>query len=219
VRLLFTLNYAMLANVALPAFFPHSIATLVGIFILAAIEGWFLKRRLKLDYRSAFWESAAANWKSTLVGIPFAWLLFLIGGIPLSMGISALPGETHPLTSATLAHTMLYGGMIPTVWSPLGQALASLIMLIPYYFGSVWIECRTLRKRLPDHDPNEISKAVIRGNLTTYAIFLVVAVNSLVIAINILPESRESFEQIEKQRQERRERNYQEEMDVTRKAP
>ena len=40
----------MIANIALPTFLPHSLATLIGIFVIAAIEGWFIRRFLGLTF-------------------------------------------------------------------------------------------------------------------------------------------------------------------------
>jgi len=63
----------MLANVALPSFLPHSFATLFGIFLIAAIEGWFIMKVLRLKYGRSYKYALIANLKSTIAGIPFAW--------------------------------------------------------------------------------------------------------------------------------------------------
>ena len=55
----------MLANVALPAFMPHSLATLAGIFVIAAIEGWFLMRVLKLNYADSYRHSLDKAWRNS----------------------------------------------------------------------------------------------------------------------------------------------------------
>ncbi len=58
----------MLANIALPSFLPHSFATLFGILVIAAIEGWFLMKILRLSYSESYRHALNANFKSTIVG-------------------------------------------------------------------------------------------------------------------------------------------------------
>lgn len=53
----------MLANVALPSFLPHSLATLIGILAIAAIEGWFVMKGLQLSYAESYRHALNANWK------------------------------------------------------------------------------------------------------------------------------------------------------------
>lgn len=191
----------MLANVALPSFLPHSFATLIGIFAIAAIEGWFVMKGLRLSYAESYRHALNANWKSTIAGIPLAWLLWIAGLIPISMGLSAVGLEAHPAVVSTAAQTAFFGGMMPTEWMNLGSAAAWIVMLIPFWMGSVWIERRTLAKRLPGRDPSLISSAVVRANLASYSIFLVFGVIALTNAMSDLPNQKQRF----KENRERRE--------------
>lgn len=190
----------MLANVALPAFLPHAAATLVGIFVIAAIEGWFVMSILNLKYTESYRHSLVANWMSTMAGIPLAWLLWIAGLIPITMGLSALGVFSHPAVQSTLLQTALFGGMMPTEWMYVGSAAAWIIMLVPFWLGSVWIERRTLKKRLPQCDPAQVSKAVIRGNLVSYSLFLLIGIVSLSAALADLPNQRARFQEIEERR-------------------
>ncbi|HRX56108.1 MAG TPA: hypothetical protein P5016_16460 [Verrucomicrobiales bacterium] len=192
----------MLANIALPSFLPHSIATLIGIFAIAAIEGWFLMRGLRLGYAESYRHALNANWKSTIVGIPLAWLLWIAGLIPVSMGLTALGFKPHPAVVSTTMQTVFFSGMMPTEWMNVGSAAAWLVMLIPFWMGSVWIERRTLLKRLPDGEPSKISSAIVRGNLASYGLFLLLGAIQLSTAIADLPGQRERFKEI-RERQER----------------
>lgn len=183
----------MLANVALPSFLPHSFATLFGILVIAGIEGWFVMKGLRLSYAESYRHALNANWKSTIVGIPFAWLLWIVGLIPISLGASVVGLETHPAVVSTAMQTAFFGGMMPTEWMNVGSAAAWLVMLIPFWMGSVWIERRTLGKRLPEHDRAQISNAVVRGNLATYSIFLIFGVIALTNAMAALPNQKQRF--------------------------
>jgi hypothetical protein len=192
----------MLANVALPAFLPHSFATLIGMLVIAAIEGWFIMRALDLKFAESYQHALNANWKSTIAGIPLAWLLWVAGLIPITMGLSAIGVESHPAVQSTLMQTAMFGGMMPTEWLNVGSAAAWLVMLVPFWLGSVWIERRTITKRLPDLDAEKISKAIVRGNLASYTIFLIIGLVTLSSAIDDLPNQQARFEE----HRERRER-------------
>jgi|GEM_PF-1894901 len=191
----------MLANVALPSFLPHSFATLIGILVIAAIEGWFVMTALRLSYSESYRHALNANWKSTIAGIPLAWLLWIAGLIPISMGLAAVGLEAHPAVVSTAMQTAFFGGMMPTEWMNVGSAAAWIVMLIPFWMGSVWIERRTLAKRLPDRDPSQISSAVVRGNLASYSIFLIFGLISLSAAIADLPNQKQHFKEF-RERQE-----------------
>ncbi len=191
----------MLANVALPSFLPHSFATLIGILLIAAIEGWFVMKTLRLSYVESYRHALNANWKSTIAGIPLAWLLWVIGLIPVSLGLSVVGLEVHPVVTSTAMRTAIFGGMMPTEWMNVGSAAAWIVMLLPFWLGSVWIERRTLAKRLPDCEPFRISSAVVRGNLASYGIFLAFGVVALSSAIADLPKQKQRFKEF-RERQE-----------------
>lgn len=191
----------MLANVALPSFLPHSFATLIGIFVIAAIEGWFVMRILHLAYAESYRHALKANWMSTIAGIPFAWLLWLVGLIPISIALSAIGVKSHPVVDSTMLHTTFFIGMIPNEWMNVGRAAALVVMLIPFWMGSVWIERRTLVKRLPGYERSRISKAVVCANLASYSIFLIFGVFALSEAIADLPNQRERVREFQ-ERQE-----------------
>lgn len=194
----------LMANVALPAFFPHAFATLAGIFVIAGIEGFFLMRLLRLSFSEAYMGSLSANWRSTVVGIPLAWLLWVVGLIPLSLGISWLGVEMHPMVASTLTQSALSGGTVPTEWEGVGSAAAWLVMLVPFWLGSVWIESKTIARRFPEKDASLISKSVIQGNLASYVIFLILGIISLWMAMVDLPNQKARYEEIRERQEQNR---------------
>lgn len=208
----------MIANVALPSFLPHSFATLIGILVIAAIEGWFLKRALDLSFAESYRHTLYANWSSTVAGIPLAWLLWMLGLLPVTMGLSAMGFEAHPVVESAAIQTIMYGGIMPTEWTYVGKAIASIIMLIPFWMGSVWIERRTIKRGLEERagisglskqDTLQISRAVVRGNLASYSLFLILSFHALSSAMTDLPEQKARFqerqEKLERLKQERKE--------------
>ncbi|MES2571511.1 MAG: hypothetical protein V4710_15840 [Verrucomicrobiota bacterium] len=192
----------MLANIAIPSFLPHSFATLIGIFLIAAIEGWFVMRILNLKYTESYRHAFAANWMSTIAGIPLAWLLWVAGLIPVTWGLTAIGIDSNPAVQSTLMQTVMAGGMIPHEWMDIGSAAAWVIMLVPFCIGSVWIEQRTIRKRLPERDPLQISKAVVRGNLVSYSLFLILGLIVLWNALEEFPNQKARFKELRELKQE-----------------
>ena len=184
----------MLANIALPAFLPHSFATLIGIFVIAAIEGWFLMRALDLNYAESYKHALYANWKSTIAGIPLAWLLWVAGLIPVTLGLSAIGIKPHPIVQFTLMQTAAFGGMMPSEWMNVSSAAAWIVMLVPFWLGSVWIERRVISKRLPERKASQISRAVVCGNLASYSLFLIIGLFALSNSIDDLPNQKARFE-------------------------
>ena len=190
----------MLANVGLPAFFPHSLATLLGILVIAAIEGWFIMRQLDITFLGAYEHALVANWKSAIVGIPVAWLFWLGGLLPVTAGLEAMNIHLHPMLQSMVLQSVLFGGILPDEWSNVGSAAAWLLLLIPFWFGSVWIERRAIIKRLPGADAVQVSRAVVRGNLCTYTLFMIVGIAGLSSAIQDLPNRKTRFEEIRSRR-------------------
>jgi len=186
----------MLANGVIPAFFPHSLATLLCLVAIAAIEGWFVRRHLHLSFATSYRHSFWANFMSTIAGIPIAWLLWVIGLIPVMAGTSLIGIDLHPGVEYTLLGTVWFGGgfSITSEWGHVGASAGWILMLVPYWLGSVWIERRTLTKLLPGCNLSELSKAVIRGNLATYGIFLVLGILQVSSSLADLPERKARFE-------------------------
>jgi hypothetical protein len=57
-------------------------------------------RGIKLRYGESYRHSLAANWMSTIAGIPLAWLLWIAGLIPVTIGLSAIGIDPHPAVTA-----------------------------------------------------------------------------------------------------------------------
>ena len=113
---------------------------------IASIEAWFLFRRLEIKPGKSYSLALEANWKSTIAGNPPALLLWSIKLLPISMGAFAVGMGSHPATQSTMLRTICFEGFTPNEWSQIGQAAAPLIMLIPFWLGSVWIEKREVPK-------------------------------------------------------------------------
>ena len=109
--------------------------------IIVLVEALVARRMLHLDYRTALVVSARANAWSTFIGIPIAWVSWLLlgylvqgmaGGVPrwtmLFLGAAFPPGRPH------------------RPWLLFASAA---ILCVPSFFASVYIERRVAGRALP----------------------------------------------------------------------
>ena len=109
--------------------------------LVVLIEGLVARRMLHLDYRTALVLSAKANAWSTFIGIPIAWVSWLLlgylaqgvfGGVPqwtfLFWGAAFPPGRPH------------------RPWLLFASAA---VLCVPAFFASVFIERRVAGRALP----------------------------------------------------------------------
>lgn len=178
---------------------PMIIITLPGMLILLlpviVVEAVVISRRLSLPINKVFKATAAANASSTIVGVPVTWgLLFLFEGLVM-LGLSQIPDITNLNWNSPLAEVV--GTILSAPWiGPSEESaswaipLAILVLLIPFFFASVLIERRVMKRFLPpttaaEPQPGEISSrlleiAVRDANLVSYG-FLFVGTSALLI--------------------------------------
>jgi len=159
---------------------PMIVLTLPGMLVLLVpvvwIEASLCRKWLGLTTRVAVKSSLAANLASTLLGVPAAWSLaflfeFLIGGT-----ISAIPSfERWNSPLSRVIETIFASAWL----SPDEQSLywmipvATIALLIPTFFISVWIEARVMCRMLEVAEEDSIGlsrtwTAVRNANLVTY---------------------------------------------------
>ncbi|WP_149500005.1 hypothetical protein [Roseiconus lacunae] len=128
----------MLANAGVPLIALHFPAMVVLLVPIIAIEYLYGRYTLAIANSRVLSGVAGANLASTLIGIPATWFLMVVLNIATtggeSKGVDTLPEK---LASVVLqsAWLMPYEAgldwMIPT---------ATLVLLVPYFFASVFIE-------------------------------------------------------------------------------
>jgi hypothetical protein len=120
---------------------------LVGVALVPAIllEAPVLRRVLRLSWRRALWLSFVANSLSTLYG--------LILGIAFDFLMAMGTGSAGPP---------------PT-------RVGAVIMLVPWFFLSWWIELKLIARRMPDAPRATVRRATGVANLATYALMLAAA--------------------------------------------
>lgn len=169
----------MLANVAIPTFFPHWIAGLFALCPIVALEAAIVSRRLSIPYAWALTACGSANVRSTLVGIPVAYFVSLFITIPFGLVMDQFINRDSNF-GRFLFGVFLFGGTQENV--PEKAALfATLVLLVPYYYASVRIECRIMQKHLPTIEPAKIRSATIAMNRASYAILLLIGLSLFLV--------------------------------------
>ena len=154
------------------------------------IEGVLCRRWLGLKTWQAIKINALSNLASTLIGVPIAWAVMLAVEFT-TFGTMSLVDKIHPIQNwhSPIANVIFF--LLSSAWvAPVeGRdqwlvSAATLVLLIPFFFASYWIEYLVVRRmvgRLDGDEPNltypRIRTAVRNANLVTYgAMFLAVSV-------------------------------------------
>jgi len=183
----FSIVLPPLADAGVPMIILTWPAMVVLLIPVIVIEGLLCKRWLGLKTWQAIKTNAVSNLASTIIGIPVAWAVMLaieFGSMGLVSESKALQGWHSPIANVIFV-------LFSSAWlnPDLGEAAwvipaATLVLLIPFFFASYWIEYRIFRRMVgrPDgEEPNlsypRIRTAVRNANLVTYAaMFLAVSV-------------------------------------------
>lgn len=176
------------ADIGLPM-----LAIVWPVFWLALIPiifiEWRVLKRVLLGFSSKrlFYVAAFSNFLSTLIGIPVAWACLVgieIAGHPL--------GTTGTFPSLNTFWQFVLGVTIQAPWLiPYEDQFywmiptAFLVLLIPFFFISYWIEAFITLKCLKKDraTPAVIKKAVWKANLQSYAFLFLLNVFFLIYGI------------------------------------
>jgi hypothetical protein len=173
----------LLADAGVPMIFITWPGMVLLLLPIIAAEWAFIIRRISLQKRKVLWATAAANAISTIVGIPLTWGVLFLCEMGLFATLAHVPKLGNNSWNSPLEQilgTILSAPWIAPVESSGSWAvpLATLVLLIPFYFVSVWVEQKVMEHILPvtaslDAQPSEVSERVlqsaVRGaNLLSY---------------------------------------------------
>jgi hypothetical protein len=171
----------ILANIGVPMLFVQLPYLVVLLLPIIAVEAMVLRRRLSLPFRETFGGAARANLVSTFAGFPLAWLaMFALQDSVGGNRAWGLDTAAHRLAAVTLQAAWLipYEGdlfwMIPA---------ASLVLLVPCFPASVFIEGWQLRRHWPEMMANRVWSAVWLANSLSYALLLALGAIRLYLAL------------------------------------
>lgn len=166
--LLFLLSIPSLAfaDAGLPMIVLTFPAMLVALIPIVVIEGVIYRRSFDVNYKSALGASFVSNLVSTIVGVPFAWLL-LFGVEMLTTQGAALGLDS--LLKKIIAVTLQAAWLIPyendLYWM---IPVAAMVGFIPAFFISVYLERWIVRKFFRSIDKIKLNKTVWRANIKSY---------------------------------------------------
>jgi hypothetical protein len=158
---------------------PAMVALLIPVIV---IEGLLCKKWLGLKTWQAIKTNAVSNVASTIIGIPVAWAVMLA----IEFGTMGLVGESSALQNwhSPIANVIFF--LFSSAWlnPDLGERAwfipaALLVLLIPFFFASYWIEYLVVRRMvgMPGGEPNlahpRVRVAVRNANLVTYGAMFV----------------------------------------------
>jgi len=170
----------LLANMGVPMLLIQMPAMFFALVPVIVVEALFVRARLALPRREAFKAVTAANVLSTIVGIPIAWLVIVIGQQTLDTTFRRLPAHFHADAHSPL--WISYEMLTTFAWLDPDEAnlywmvpVASALLLIPSYFASVWIERPVCRDSWRHLQPAAVSRVVTQANRLSYGGLFVLA--------------------------------------------
>ena len=164
---------------------PMIVITLPGMIALLlpviAVETVVVVRRTSLPGKKTLWATALANLASTIVGVPLTWGVLVVCEMGLWLALGEFAGNRSwdsPIFQifVTIFSAPWLGPVEKSGWWAV--PLAAAVLLIPFFFVSVWVEQKVMEHFLPvtadsEAQPNEVSEKVLRNavrdaNLVSY---------------------------------------------------
>lgn len=172
------------ANAGIPMIaimYPGMGILLVPVIVLEALV---LRRLLRTPVRQTWVMVTVSNLASTGVGVPLTWAA-LVGIQIVTGGGGSSPVLAIPFLGRLLGVTWQAPWMMP--WGADEQwmiPLASLALLVPFFFASWLIEYVVSVMFLRDMDAGRLKRAVLVANLVSYALLASVALVALGMGIH-----------------------------------
>ncbi len=157
------------ANMGVPMIFITLPVMLVALIPIIGIEAYVLLERLGLSFWKSVEVASAANFGSTVIGTPVTWFLLLLvdlfagGGSGYGIGTAKAKFLTVTLGAPWLPpyEDKTMNWIVPA---------AGFVLLIPFFFASWLIEYKVGIWILDEMNADNVSSAVLMGNLITYGI-------------------------------------------------
>ena len=157
------------ADAGVPMLFVTFPAICMALLPVVLLEAWVMARRTKAGFRKSLATSAAANAASTLLGIPLTWAV-LVALEMLATGGGGVVAA-NPLLGNFLSVTLYAPWLLPDEINLYWMVpTASLVLLIPFFLMSWWVEygvARLLNREIP---PGEMKETEWKMNLCSYAL-------------------------------------------------
>jgi hypothetical protein len=156
----------LFANMGVPIVCVAVPVMLIALLPITGIESLVYYKRLGRPFKDAFWGALFSNLWSTLVGVPLMWLPLVIvqlsigGGRAWGMDTTQQRVEAVTLQAAWLIpYSEHLAWMIPA---------ASIVLLLPFYLGSVVVEYLALAVRWKSLERKRLFAGVALANALSY---------------------------------------------------
>lgn len=169
----------LLADAGIPMIVLAWPAMLMLLIPVIFVEGLLCKRWLGLTTWQAIKSNAVSNLASTIIGVPIVWAIMLavefgiFGTIALVNKSNAIQNWNSPL--ANVVFVLLSSAWLGPTEREWVIPAATLVLLMPFFFASYWIEYFIVRRIVgkPDGEPASLGYprvriAVRNANLVTY---------------------------------------------------
>jgi len=177
------MDHYFFANAAV-SLFAHLYIMVPLVWIVILVETAFIQNAAEGSAIRAFASSTVANLTSTFIGIPITWFLTFFLSIPL-FGVAVILDQLFSQYNSNFGTVLnlMFGGVHLPGSPGYVEMLATIFLLIPYYYMSVAVEYFLVRLFYAKIEPERIKKAVARMNRTTYLIL-----GGLMLAIFVIGE-------------------------------
>jgi len=176
----------VLADAGIPMLFVTWPAMVIALVPVIAMEALLIRKRVVYKPWPIFRATAAANLVSTIIGIPLTWLALVACEMLIGPALSRIPGiqNWHGPVARTIGFVFAAAWLPPWRNASSLIPLAMLVLLVPFFFVSVWSERLVMKRTLAvtateDVPGGEISKgklwrAVRDANLLSYGFLVAV---------------------------------------------
>ncbi|TWT72663.1 hypothetical protein [Crateriforma conspicua] len=179
IRTVIRLKSIMLANAGIPMLALHLPAMLILLAPICIIEYFVARRTLTLPRKWIANGVLWANVATTLLGVPLTWAAML------ALNIATTDTKTQDLdTLPGLAATVVLQSSWLNLPEPGFEWLipaATLVLLVPYFFVSVFTERLVLQYLWNDSPKSVVNRICWTANSTTYAMLACLVVATLFI--------------------------------------
>ena len=175
----------LLADVGLPMIFVTLPLMAYALVPVILVEVWVGKPLLQTSYGRSAWVFTVANVVSTIVGIPAAWMVMLFLDLAFGTTISphisqkALEGPVLKVIFVIMNSAWL-GSVQSVFYWPV--PLAAMVLLIPSFFASWYIEAFIIDKMVEQEWPT-VRSAAFKANLASYSLLFVGGCSWLIFSL------------------------------------
>jgi tetratricopeptide (TPR) repeat protein len=155
------------------------------LLLIIPLEALIAHRILSLNWSKCWQISGVSNLVSTIAGVPLTWVALAAGEIGLEYlrhdlhQTVQLPAPYQKVAFLVLTAPWLYPFESDMYWM---LPTAALLLLVPFFFVSVWIEY-TVARRFVGAEPKLMSWAW-KANALSYSLMAIIACGWLVTSIN-----------------------------------